>query len=145
MSARLPWGTYRVAYVTPSGTRSTQVVHALSRAQALATVAGSTDAHVLAYGPQDDPRYVATITTPGQPHEPVDPPLFYSAGEAWRWLADQRIDDEDDWDDSDTYSATSDELVARIATDAPGVVTAPTPDHAIGMPIGLVYTVGTVE
>lgn len=91
--------------------------------------------------------YTAYISVPGYLPQDDDPPTFESASEAWAYLADERMRDED-WaepftDDDGEYSDTFVELRDRARTTEilTGTIYGTTPGYDGDHDLGLAYTV----
>lgn len=104
------------------------------------------------------PRYLATINVPGYMPMDDDPPTFDTAREAWAYLSDERIRDEDMDEDATGYSSivnTMESLgngalsfeehdLCGVASDGTGTIwglSCPEKMHDLG----LNYTVSIVE
>lgn len=97
----------------------------------------------------EQPRYVATINTPGYLPMDDNPPVFDTAREAWEYLATERGYAEDDAPGGVDYSDTWHTLQAlgtgEAEGDQPGTVYGPTPGHDGDHDLGLAYTVSVAE
>src|SRR5688572_4657113 len=110
--------------------------------------------------------YVATINVPGYLPMDDDPPVFQVATQAWAWLADERVREEDQFEEwagdnglgeySSTvttlrYLASDDHEPGNVHEDTPtaldgtGVVYGATPGHESDHDLGLAYCVTAVD
>lgn len=104
-------------------------------------------------------QYVATINVPGYLPMDDDPPVFDTPREAWAWLADERVQAEDDapYDTATEpgYSATVNKLESlgngtlgfeEVGDgDGTGSVTGDTPGYKGDHDLGLAYSVSVAE
>lgn len=89
-----------------------------------------------------EPAFVALINTPGYLPFADEPAEFETIAEAWAYLAEERLRQEDETEEFGE-SETATELRRRAEQDEPtcDVVYGPTPGYDGGHDLGLVYTV----
>lgn len=102
--------------------------------------------------------FVATTNTPGYLPMDDDPPVFESARDAWRYLADERIRHEDDMADdtfkgfsatANTLEGIADGVLNRddmgLDADWTGTIYGDTPGYDGDHDLGIAYSVTVTE
>lgn len=86
-------------------------------------------------------RFLATISVPGYLPMDDDPPVFDTSGEAWDYLADERVREEEaayNPGDDEDFSDTIAELAGSVGV---GTLYGATPGYDGDHDLGLAYSV----